>query len=176
MNRQQTDSKRPQVLDEIGDMPIQLQPKLLRVVEDVCIMPVGGKYEKRVDVRILAATNQDLTKKIAQNSFREDLYFRLAAVTVPVPPLRERKEYIPLLTEHFLMMFAQEMGIQPALSTEARKALEAYRFPGNVRELKNIIENALIKSSGSLIEPEHLHFIDVSDITADDTTGCLRFP
>ena len=154
-------------LDEIGDMPIELQPKLLRVVEDGCVMPVGGKHEKRVDVRILAATNADLTKKIAEKSFREALYFRLAAVTVPVPPLRERKEDIPLLIEHFLMMFAQEMGIQPALSTEARKALEAYRFPGNVRELKNIIENALIKSGGSVIEPEHLHFIDVSDIPAD---------
>jgi len=147
-------------LDEIGDMPMELQPKLLRVIEDGCITPVGGGSEKRVDVRILAATNADLTQRIAEGRFREDLYHRLARFFVQVPPLRERKEDIPLLIEHFLSMFATEMGITPpALSPEAMMALEAYHFPGNVRELKNIIEHALILSGSSEIKLEHLHFM-----------------
>ena len=158
-------------LDEIGDMPLELQPKLLRVIEDGCVVPVGGTEQKHVDVRILAATNQNPRKKIAQGAFREDLYFRLERFTVTVPPLRERKEDIPLLTEHFLSMFAAEMGIEkPVLSPEALSALETHHFPGNVRELKNIIESSLIKSNGSiikeeLIKEELLRFIDVSDAT-----------
>jgi DNA-binding NtrC family response regulator len=159
-------------LDEIGDMPLELQPKLLRVIEDGCFVPVGSSHEKRVNVRILAATNQDLEKKIASGAFREDLYFRLERFTVTVPPLRERKEDIPLLIEHFLNMFAVEMGIpKPELSLEALSALEEYHFPGNVRELKNIIEHALIKSSGSVIKPEHLHFIYTGDSHLDHKTA-----
>ena len=154
-------------LDEIGDMPLQLQPKLLRVMEDGCVMPVGSTHEKHVDVRIIATTNQNLESKIVQGTFREDLYFRLAGFTVTIPPLRERKEDIPLLTEHFLKMFAQEMGRDnPVLSPEAKEALEAYHFPGNVRELKNIIENALIKSGNSEIHPEYLHFINFNGFSA----------
>jgi len=149
--------------DEIGDMPLELQVKLLRVLEDGCFMPVGGTDEKHVSVRILTATNANLQTKIANGNFREDLYFRLARFTVNVPPLRERKEDIPLLTAHFLKMFAAEMGITPSVLTlDALSALEAYHFPGNVRELKNIIEHALILSRGSDIQPEHLHFIDIS--------------
>jgi len=167
-------------LDEIGDMPVGLQSKLLRVIEDGCIMPVGGTREKHVDVRIIAATNQNLREKIAQNLFRNDLYFRLR-FTVTVPPSRERKEDIPLLTTHFLKMFATEMSIeQPEISPEAMKALEAYYFPGNIRELKNIIEGALINSGGSVIQPEHLpvakrrgeaafHFIEISNSPPDKT-------
>lgn len=151
-------------LDEIGDMPSQLQPKLLRVLDDGCFVPIGGAQEKHVDVRIIAATNQNLPKKIAQGLFREDLYFRLEGFCVTVPPLRERKEDIPLLTAHFLKMFATDMGIEQAsISPEGLSVLEAHYFPGNVRELKNIIEGALIKSGGSVIQPEHLHFIDLND-------------
>jgi DNA-binding NtrC family response regulator len=147
-------------LDEIGDMPLELQPKLLRAIETGRIMPVGSTRERQVDVRIIAATNQDLEAKIADGTFRRDLYFRLARFTVMVPPLRERREDIPILAEHFLRMFAMEMGIkQPVLSPEALKALMSYHFPGNVRELKNIIEHALIKSGGSVILPQHLRFI-----------------
>ncbi|MBM3237918.1 sigma-54-dependent Fis family transcriptional regulator [Candidatus Poribacteria bacterium] len=157
-------------LDEIGDMPIELQPKLLRVIEDGCIMPVGGAIEKRVDVRIIAATNQNLAQKIAQGLFREDLYFRLERFHVTVPPLRERKEDIPLLTAHFLKMFATDMGIEhPSISPESLSALEAHYFSGNVRELKNIIEGALIKSGGSIIQPEHLHFIDLNNLSPAQT-------
>ncbi len=151
-------------LDEIGDMPLPLQPKLLRVLDDGCFVPVGGSREKHVDVRIIAATNQNLPQKIAEGKFREDLYFRLEGFRVTVPPLRERKEDIPLLTAHFLKMFATEMGIEhPSISPKGLSALEAHYFPGNVRELKNIIEGALIKSVGSVIQPEHLHFIDLND-------------
>jgi len=158
-------------LDEIGDMPLELQTKLLRTLEDGCIMPVGSTSPKQVDVRILAATNADLRRKIAEGTFRQDLYFRLARFTVDVPPLREREEDIPLLAEHFLTMFAAEMGFagagsKPTLSPEAQNALENYRFPGNIRELKNIIEHALILSRGSEIQPEHLHLIEVDDVPA----------
>jgi len=148
-------------LDEIGDMPLQLQPKLLRVLEDGCVVPVGDTREKLVDVRILAATNQNLRAKIVEKAFREDLYFRLARFPVTVPPLRERKEDIPLLTQHFLKIFAEEMCLeQTVLTPEALSALKSYHFPGNVRELKNIIENALIKNNGSEIKPEYLSFIE----------------
>lgn len=164
-------------LDEIGDMPFDLQTKLLRVLEDGCFIPLGGTNEKRVDVRIIAATNADLRAKIAAGTFRDDLYFRLARFPVHVPPLRERTEDIPLLTEHFLSIFSREMGFVgsglkpvPTLSPQALKALEAYHFPGNVRELKNIIEHALIKSRGSLIQPEHLIFIDSTHAVASPVT------
>lgn len=147
-------------LDEIGDMPLDLQSKLLRVLEDGSVMPLGSTHEKQVDVRILAATNADLQTKIAAGKFRAELYFRLAGFTVVVPPLRERKDDIPLLANHFLRMFAAEMGIQtPTLSLEALEALESYRFPGNIRELKNIIERALIESGGGQIQPKHLFFV-----------------
>jgi len=159
-------------LDEIGDMPPVLQTKLLRVLEDDCIVPVGGTEPKRVDVRIIAATNQNLSKKIAEGAFREDLYYRLARFPVNVPPLRERKEDIPLLAEHFLKMFVAEMGVQKSvLSPETISALETHHYPGNVRELKNIIERALINNRGSVIRPEHLDFIDVSDYPVSHTTN-----
>ena len=149
-------------LDEIGDMPVALQAKLLRVLEDGHFTPVGGSEEKRADVRILAATNANLQQKIALGAFRQDLYFRLSRFTVEVPPLRDRIEDIPLLASHFLSMFSSEMGKEGArFSPEALDALRTYHFPGNVRELKNIIEHALILSRTGVILPEHLHFIDM---------------
>jgi len=143
--------------DEIGDMPLELQPKLLRVLENGGFIPVGGSREKQVDVRIIAATNVDLQKKMAEGRFREDLYYRLDRFTVVAPPLREHPEDIPPLANHFLKLFAAEMGIEkPMLSQEALAVLASYPFPGNVRELKNIIERALISSGGAEIRPEHL--------------------
>ena len=150
-------------LDEIGDMPVELQTKLLRVLEDGRFIPVGGVDEKSVDVRIISATNANLHHKIAEGQFREDLYFRLAGFHVLVPPLRERKEDIPLLVDHFLKMFASDMGItNPTMGEAALEALMGYHFPGNIRELKHIIEGALILSREAPIQPENLHFIDVS--------------
>ncbi|MBM3235624.1 response regulator [Candidatus Poribacteria bacterium] len=152
-------------LDEIGDLPFELQPKLLRVLEEGCFTPLGGTTKKQVDVRILAATNPDLPKKIAAGKFREDLYFRLARFPVTVPPLRERREDIPLLVEHFLRTFGAEMGIEhPKISVEALESSKAYHFPGNVRELKNIIEHALILSGREQILPQHLHFVHFTSV------------
>lgn len=147
-------------LDEIGDMPLILQAKLLRVLEDGIVTPVGSANGKAVDVRILAATNVDLHAKIAAGTFRQDLYFRLARFTVVTPPLRERREDVALLAAHFLNLFATEMGIKaPRLSAAALAALENYHFPGNVRELKNVIERSLIESGGGEIQSAHLHLI-----------------
>ena len=148
-------------LDEIGDLPPELQAKLLRTLETGTVTPLGGSQERAVDVRILVATNQELTTLIAQDRFREDLYFRLAGFTVAVPPLRSRREDIPLLVDHFLRRYGAEMGRESAgMSREALEVLEAHEFPGNVRELKNLVEYALIRSRGALIRPEHLRFVD----------------
>jgi DNA-binding NtrC family response regulator len=154
-------------LDEIGDMPVALQAKLLRVLEDGCSMPVGASREKKVDVRIVAATNADIHAKIASGVFRRDLYFRLAQYTVEVPPLRKRVEDIPLLASHFLSLFATEMGIKPPpLSDATLKTLAAYSFPGNVRELKNLIERGLIESGGGEIRPQHIRLPDWAEPVA----------
>lgn len=144
-------------LDEIGDMPAALQVKLLRVLEDGYITPVGGSEAKRVNVRVIAATNADLPTRIENGSFRQDLYFRLARYTISTTPLRERIEDVPSLAAHFLKSFAAEMGCRPpGISEQALVALRAYEFPGNIRELKNIIERALIESDGGRIESSHL--------------------
>jgi len=147
-------------LDEIGDMPATLQAKLLRVLEDGEITPVGATRSRRVDVRVLSATNADLHAKIASGDFRQDLYFRLARYTVETPPLRERPEDMPLLATHFLEVFAAEMGVTPpALDSAALHLLQAHSFPGNVRELKNIMERALILSGGKAIKREFLQLL-----------------
>lgn len=163
-------------LDEIGDMPLEMQPKLLRVIDDGRVTPVGGTQAKQVDVGIITATNQDLLKKSADGRFREDLYFRLARFPVVVPPLRERTEDIPLLAEHFLEMFSEEIGIEkPVLSPKTIEALMSYSFPGNVRELKNIIERALIESDVPELQPKHLHLIRFNT-TQDEGASALDLP
>ena len=147
-------------LDEIGDMPLELQGKLLRVLEDGEVWPVGANKGRQVEVRVLAASNADLNAKIQNGNFRQDLFYRLARFTVVTPPLRKRKEDVPLLARHFLHLFAKEMGREvPELSQETVEMLKAFDFPGNVRELKNTIERALIESGGSDISPGHLHFV-----------------
>jgi len=163
-------------LDEIGDMPLLLQAKLLRVLEDGKVTPVGSTTEQKVDVRILAATNVDLHAKIAEGAFRQDLYFRLARFTVFTPPLRDRPEDVALLATHFLKLFATEMGIKvPHLSAPALQILERYHFPGNVRELKNIIERGLIESAGAQIQPAHLHLIAPAGAAAQPSKSA-NFP
>ncbi|HKX61735.1 MAG TPA: sigma-54 dependent transcriptional regulator, partial [Verrucomicrobiae bacterium] len=147
-------------LDEIGDMPASLQVKLLRVLEDGCIQPVGSAAPRKIDVRIIAATNADLAQRIDSGAFRQDLYFRLARYVVATSPLRERLEDVPQLVDHFLRTLAPEMGLKsPLMSPQALKKLQTYDFPGNVRELRNIIERALIQSGGEKIEPAHLHLM-----------------
>lgn len=146
-------------LDELGEMPMELQPKLLRVLEDGLVWPVGAREGRTVDVRAVAATNVDLQRRIQEERFRSDLYFRIARFTVNAPPLRERREDIPLLAQHFLQLAAAEMGNEPPeLSPQAVASLMNYSFPGNIRELMNIIRRALIESRGADVEPGHLHF------------------
>ena len=147
-------------LDEIGAMPLELQSKLLRVLEDGTILPLGAVEKRTVEARVLSATNADLQARIAAGIFREDLYFRLARFSVHVPPLRQRREDIPLLAEHFLGLFVREMGrTAPDLSPEALQTLMEYDFPGNVRELKNAMERALLESGGDTIQSRHLHLL-----------------
>jgi len=161
-------------LDEIGDMPLPLQAKLLRVLEDGRVTPIGAAEPRSVNVRVLAATNAELAQKIAKGEFRQDLYFRLARYTVETPPLRERPEDITLLASHFLQFFANDMGIPtPSLTNEAASVLEAYHFPGNVRELKNVIERALIESGGDPIRPAHLRLLQMPASTSR-TSGAPR--
>ena len=151
-------------LDEIGDMDLLLQAKLLRVLEDGEFVPVGGSQARKVDVRVVAATNADLSAKIAAGKFRQDLYFRLARYVIRTIPLRKRPTDIPLMTEHFVSTFASEMGMAPRkISEQAQSVLNAYTFPGNVRELRNIIERALIESAGKTIEPEHIYLMPEAD-------------
>jgi DNA-binding NtrC family response regulator len=147
-------------LDEIGDMPATLQGKLLRVLEDGEVTPVGANVARRVDVRVVSATNADLTEKMASGAFRQDLFFRLARFTVETPPLRERREDLPLLAAHFLDVFASEMGmVPPPLGPDALAVLSAYPFPGNIRELKNVMERALILSGGKCVSSQHLQLL-----------------
>ena len=155
-------------LDEIGDMPAAMQTKLLRVLEDGVVTPVGGSRGTRVDVRVVAATNANLQERIGNGAFRSDLYYRLAAYTITVPPLRDRKDEIPLLAEHFAKTLSSEMGMTaPSLSGEVLEVLKTHSFPGNVRELRNVIERALIESCGREVKTSHLHFLQ----TAGPSTG-----
>lgn len=147
-------------LDEIGDMPLAMQAKLLRVLESGHIVQVGGTQERLTEVRVVAATNAELQPDLAAGKFRQDLYFRLARFTIEVPPLRERREDIPLLADHLLGQLAGEMGMpKPRLTADALPLLERYDYPGNIRELKNLIERALIESGGGDVGPEHVHFV-----------------
>ena len=162
-------------LDEVGDMPHDLQVKLLRVLEDGQVRSLGAQESRPVDVRVVAATNIDLETRIREGGFRQDLYYRLARFTVPVPPLRERKEDIPLLAQHFLQLFAREMGLEPpALGKEVVSLLTNYDYPGNVRELKNVVEHALIESRGGDIGPEHLHLMAAVDPAASPLERALE--
>ena len=144
-------------LDEIGDMGPKMQAQLLRTLQDGEVRPVGGSESIRVDVRIVCATNKDLDDEVKAGRFREDLYFRINVVTVQLPPLRERREDIPILVAHFLAKLARrERRDLAALSQEALKLLSAYGWPGNVRELENAIERAVAVAKGNVVLPSDL--------------------
>jgi two-component system nitrogen regulation response regulator GlnG len=144
-------------LDEIGDMDLGLQTRLLRVLQERRIERLGGEGSHRVDVRVVAATNQDLEAATARKAFREDLFYRLNVVTVHLPPLRDRREDIPALAAHFLAAFALEEGQPPKrLSPEAVDLLTAARWPGNVRELENVVKRAAALAPTPVILPDHL--------------------
>jgi two-component system response regulator PilR (NtrC family) len=140
------------LLDEIGELSAALQVKLLRALQERKVKPVGGVHEREVDVRVVAATNRDLEAEVARGAFRQDLYYRLNVIEIRLPPLSQRREDIPLLSEHFVRKFAAEHGRPvPQLAPEALQALCDYDFPGNVRELENLIERAITLESSAVI-------------------------
>ncbi|NOY85717.1 MAG: sigma-54-dependent Fis family transcriptional regulator [Deltaproteobacteria bacterium] len=144
-------------LDEIGDMPMNLQAKILRVLENREFERVGGHRSITANVRTISATHRDLREAVSKGEFREDLYYRLNVVSLHVPPLRERREDIPVLSEHFLRVFAEESGHPPKrLSKDARALLIGYPWPGNVRELMNTIRRASVLTQGQVIQTEDL--------------------
>jgi two-component system response regulator PilR (NtrC family) len=144
-------------LDEIGDMPMAMQVKLLRALQERKIRRVGGTDETEVDVRVVAATNRTLAELVRERRFREDLYYRLSVIPIHIPPLRERRDDIPLLAEHFLARFRREMGKHVAkISSEAMASLLRYPWPGNVRELENVIERAVALETTPAVLAERL--------------------
>ncbi|HZX96114.1 MAG TPA: sigma-54 dependent transcriptional regulator [Myxococcales bacterium] len=144
-------------LDEIGEIPIELQAKFLRVLEEERLRRLGGKSEIMVDVRVISATNRDLKEEIKASRFREDLYFRLNVFHINLAPLKERREDIPLLVQHFIDRFAREGGKKlQGVSPPALKLLTDYAWPGNIRELRNTLERAVILCGSGIIDPEHL--------------------
>ncbi len=139
-------------LDEIGEMPMHMQSKLLRVLQDFEFMPVGSESPIWVDVRVIAATNKDLEEEISKGNFRQDLYYRLGVITLTLPPLRKRKEDIPSMANHFLNMYNKKIGRNISrFSPEALEALCTYSWPGNIRELMNVIERAILLSKSDTI-------------------------
>jgi two-component system response regulator PilR (NtrC family) len=144
-------------LDEIGEMTPSMQVKLLRALQERRVRKVGGTMEEPVDVRIIAATNQDLEEMVAAGTFREDLYYRINVIPIRLPALRQRREDIPLLADHFLAQYSEQLGVTPKkISVEAIRALEAHTWPGNVRELENVIERAVALTSEETITTRDL--------------------
>jgi formate hydrogenlyase transcriptional activator len=141
-------------LDEVGDIPLPLQPKLLRVLQEQEFERLGSGRTHQVDVRLVAATHRNLVEMVKRNEFRSDLYYRLNVFPVPLPPLRERREDIPALVEHFVAIYARRMNKQiDRIPPGAMSALVSYQWPGNIRELQNFIERSIILTSGNVLDP-----------------------
>jgi transcriptional regulator with GAF, ATPase, and Fis domain len=139
-------------LDEIGELPLELQVKLLRALQEKEVERIGGKNTIKVDVRIIAATNRDLAKETAEGRFRSDLYYRLNIFPISLPPLRSRTEDIPLLATHFIQRFSKKLGIQiNKISNMALQELQHYNWPGNIRELEHLIERSILLTTGDTI-------------------------
>jgi TyrR family helix-turn-helix protein len=152
-------------LDEIGEMPLDIQVKILHLVQDRTIMKVGGTKEKKVNIRIISATNKDLKQMIKNNQFREDLYYRLHVVPMEIPQLRERKEDILLLTDYFLKKFNEKYGQSITIDDHSKLILQLQDYPGNVRELENVIEQIVVTARKPIVTIEDLP----SDLTYKDT-------
>ena len=164
-------------LDEIGELPPVLQVKLLRVVQEKTFRRIGGAEDIRVDVRIISATNQDLAQKVKKGEFREDLYFRLNVIPIRMPPLRERKEDIPLLTRHFIEKYAREFGKEVrTISSYGMELLMGHAFPGNIRELENIIERGVAIETSNIILPENLTLAAKADKGGEEKSMELHIP
>ena len=163
-------------LDEVGDMPLAMQAKLLRVLENGEVVRVGSNAPIRVNVRLISATNTDLAQRVESKQFREDLYFRIKGVTLDVPALRERREDIPVLIDHFIRQTNEAHGTKvKGLAADARRVLMAHRWPGNVRQLRNAVENMVVLAAGEKLTvddlPEEIH--RRPDQIADDQLGQL---
>lgn len=144
-------------IDEIGDFELGLQAKLLRVLETLTLTPVGGHEDRKVNVRVIAATSRDIRKMLEEGKFREDLYYRLNVVTILLPPLRQRLDDIPILVEHFLRDISQQKHTAPRrISPEVMRRFEAYRWPGNVRELRNTLERMMVLAEGDVLTEKDL--------------------
>ncbi len=164
-------------LDEIGELSTAMQVKLLRVLQERKFKPVGGVEEKPVDVRLVAATNRDLEAEVERGAFRQDLYYRLNVITVLLPPLRQRKEDLPLLVDHFIKRHAGEMGKRiVGITSAAMAVLMAYDFPGNVRELENLIERAITLESGNVVEREQLPELATRRAAVEKDAQVAEFP
>jgi transcriptional regulator with PAS, ATPase and Fis domain len=143
-------------LDEVGETPLATQVKLLRALQEREIIPVGGTQPIKIDCRLVAATNADLEREVAEGRFRADLFYRLNVIPIKLPPLRQRRDDIPLMVDHFLKRHAANGNAPKTVSKEALELLMKYDWPGNVRELENVLERALILDEGGLIGPEDL--------------------
>jgi len=154
IGRFETADKGTLFLDEVGDIPLALQPKLLRVLQEQEFERLGGTRTHKVDVRLVAATHRNLADMVKRNEFRSDLYYRLNVFPIPLPPLRERREDIPALVEHYVEIYARRMGRQiEHIPPETMSALTSYQWPGNIRELQNFIERSVILTSGNALHP-----------------------
>lgn len=164
-------------LDEIGELPLLLQAKLLRVLEESEVRPVGGTRVRRVDMRFIAATNQKLEERVREGTFRRDLYYRLAVVSIPVPPLRERREDIPVIARHLLVRLAREMGRARCHFNEtALEVLSAYSWPGNGRELRNVVERVVMLAATDTITAQDVRALlphrDADEVVSPDQPLC----
>ena len=165
-------------LDEVADLPLHMQVKLLRAIQEKSIRPIGDQREHVVDIRILSATHKDLQELVSQGKFRQDLFYRINVIQLNVPPLRERKDDILILAEHFTKRLAKEWSLEPpTLSNQAKQALMNYSFPGNVRELENTLERALTLCDQDEIKAEHLQLDQESlNATIDGAAGSEQMP
>jgi formate hydrogenlyase transcriptional activator len=165
MGRFQTADRGTLFLDEVGDLPLELQPKLLRALQEKQFERLGSGRTLHVDVRVVAATNQDLWSMVQEKKFRADLYYRLNVIPIMLPPLRERGEDIPLLIEHFVQVFAGRQGKSiDCIPDEVMDALRRYTWPGNIRELQNVVERAVIMTTGSVLSSPALEPMTQEDV------------
>jgi hydrogenase-4 transcriptional activator len=166
MGRFQAADRGTLFLDEIGDLPLELQPKLLRALQEQQFEPLGSDRSIQVDVRVIAATNQDLWGMVQERKFRADLYYRLNVFPIVLPPLRERQDDIPLLVEHFVRRFAERQGKSiDEIPEEVMEVLKRHVWPGNIRELQNFIERSVILSTGTVLSGSLPELTDTSKLS-----------
>jgi two-component system response regulator PilR (NtrC family) len=164
-------------LDEVAELPLHMQVKLLRAIQEKAVRAVGEQKEVAVDVRVLSATHKDLAGLVETGGFRQDLYYRINVIQLEVPSLRQRREDIPQLAQHIMERLAGEQGIDtPRLGPATLEALQRYSFPGNVRELENILERALTLSDGQEIQPDDLALPVSGDPAGEDADGLFLQP